>query len=314
MPGKKGRSKYRKHALTKKLAYGLGTLVLFVLISYFAITLSTRPQEYVPPPSELKAAIIDQLSLTVEENLTRTFNETATNILKQANFTVDYYSGEKVTVNFYRDLPLQNYKIIILRVHSTAGQRSGGKLIPSFTVLFTSELYNETKYYEQQQKVQLVQVYYTPYHEGDPSYFGITPYFVKQSMKGSFSNAIILLMGCEGLSNQETAQAFVEKGAKVYISWNTSVSASHTDLATIHLLQHLVIEKHNVKTAVTETMNEVGLDPQYHSQLMFYPPEAESYIIQNLISNSEVDIAQIKRKNLSFYILFYVICRARVEC
>jgi len=305
MPGKKGRNEYRKNALTKKLAYGLVILVLFVFISYFAITLSTRPQEYVPLPSELKAAIIDQLSLTVEANLTKTFKENATNILKQANFTVDYYSGEKVTVNFYANLPLQNYKIIILRVHSTAGQRIGGKLIPSFTVLFTSERYEETKYIEQQRTVQLVRVYYTtPYGEGE-SYFGITPNFVKQSMKGSFSNATILLMGCEGF-NQETAQAFVEKGAKVYIGWNASVSAPHTDLATIHLLRHLTIEKLDVETAVTETMNEVDPDPTYHSQLMFYPLEAGSYIIQNLISNSEVDIAQIKRKNLSFY--HFVLC------
>jgi len=305
MSGKKGRNEYRKNALTKKLAYGLGILVLFVFISYFAISLSTRPQEYVPPPSELKAAIIDQLSLSlsVEENLTKTFKETASNILKQANFTVYYYSGEKVTVDFYRNLPLQNFKIIILRVHSTTEQKSGGtSILSNFTVLFTAELYDKNKYSEQQRTLQLVKVYYTPYREGDLSYFGITQYFVKWSMRGSFSNAITILMGCQGLSNQEAAKAFVEKGAKVYISWNASVSAPHTDLATIHLLQHLVIEKQNVETAV----NEVDPDPEYQSQLMFYPPEAGSYIIQNLISNSQVDIAQIKRKNLSFY--HFVLC------
>jgi len=273
---RKKSSKDEKPNFPRKLTYGLAITLASVLIAYYLITTYLPP-----PPSELKAAIVDQLSLTVEENLTRDFNETATNILKQAGLKVDYYPSEQVDVGFYRDLPPKNYKLIILRSHSTAGQRSNGELIPSFTVLFTSEPYDKTKYYAEQGSGQLAQVYYTPYHVGDPSYFGITPYFVKRSMQGSFSDAVVILMGCEGLSNSETAQAFIEKGAKVYVSWNASVSASHTDIATTHLLQHLVLEKQSVKNSVDQTMKEVGLDPDYNSQLVFYPAEAGGFTIQN---------------------------------
>lgn len=279
---RKGRhDREEKLVLTKKPVYGIAIILTIVLISYYLTsTISPRPKY------ELKAVIVDQLSLTVKEDLTKTFNETATSILKQAGFKVDYFSGEKITVDFYRALSLQGYKVILLRVHSTAGERREGKLVPSFTVLFTSEPYDSTKYYDEQATLKLVQVYYTPYHQGDPSYFGITPYFVKQSMRGDFSGAIIILMGCEGLSNTEMAQAFIDKGAQVYISWNATVSAPHTDLATTHLLRHLLLENLSVKNSVDQTMNEVGIDPDYYSRLIFFPAQAGNYTIPRTPNSS----------------------------
>jgi hypothetical protein len=56
------------------------------------------------------------------------------------------------------------------------------------------------------------------------------------------------------------AEAFTLKGAKVYIGWKGSVSATHTDTATISLLQHLITEKQTIKQAVENTMKEVGTD------------------------------------------------------
>jgi len=66
-------------------------------------------------------------------------------------------------------------------------------------------------------------------------------------MKGTFQNTTIIMMGCNGLTYPYMAQAFIGKGVKVYISWDLAVSASHTDKATIHLLQRLITEKQTIK-------------------------------------------------------------------
>ena len=66
-------------------------------------------------------------------------------------------------------------------------------------------------------------------------------------MKETFQNTTIIMMGCNGLTYPYMAQAFIGKGVKVYISWDLAVSASHTDKATIHLLQRLITEKQTIK-------------------------------------------------------------------
>jgi hypothetical protein len=89
-------------------------------------------------------------------------------------------------------------------------------------------------------------------------------------------------MGCDSLRYTDMAQAFIEKGAKAYIGWNGSVSASHTDIATTRLLQHIITQKQTIKQAIENTMKEVGIDPTYKSQLTYYPTNAGQYTIKNL--------------------------------
>jgi len=212
--------------------------------------------------SEVKAAIVDHLSLTAPNE---TFVQTAANILTKANYTVDYYSGEKVTVNFYRNLPTGGYKLIILRVHSALDPEPP-------LALFTSEPMDSRKHVGELLTDQLTGVVFYPYKSGSKVYFGILPKFIKLSMESTLQNSMIIAMGCDGLTYTEMAEAFIQKGAKTYIGWNGSVSASHTDQATARLLQHLIAEKQTIKQAVDETMNEVGLDPVYNSLLTYYPP------------------------------------------
>ncbi|GAG23053.1 unnamed protein product, partial [marine sediment metagenome] len=66
-------------------------------------------------PSGPRAVIVDQLSLSQRNP---DFTASATDILEQADYTVDYFPGEQVTVDFYRNLPTHGYDLIILRVHS----------------------------------------------------------------------------------------------------------------------------------------------------------------------------------------------------
>ncbi|MEM2780705.1 MAG: hypothetical protein QW791_07580 [Candidatus Bathyarchaeia archaeon] len=230
-------------------------------------------QTFMPANSnpEHKAAIVDQLSLTLPN---QTFIQKAADTLTKANYAVDYYSGEKVTVNFYKNLPTGRYKLIILRVHSTATEQ-GGKEGP--VMLFTSETYDSSKYSYEQLTGQLCSVRFL--YENGTKYFGVSPLFIVNSMKGKFQNTVIIMMGCQGLDNTLMAQAFIQKGASVYISWNKGVTASHTDSATTHLLQHFIIDKMTVKQAIQETYKELGADPLYKSLLIAYPLEALNYTI-----------------------------------
>lgn len=255
-------------------------LLLLVFSAYFGYNFLNQSQSQTvsPESSKLKAAIVDQLSLTFPNH---TFVEMATSILKQAGYSIDYFSGEKVTVQFYRNLALHGYKLIILRVHSTSHMSSekGDLIIPA--VFFTSEPYTTTKYVNEQLAGEVFRVAYDM--PNSKTFFAIGPKFVQYKMKGTFKNSIIIMMGCEGLLNTYMAEAFIRKGAKAYISWNGGVSASHTDTATITLLQHLITEKQTIGQAVENTMKEIGPDPTYNSILGYYPSSSAQQTIENMV-------------------------------
>jgi hypothetical protein len=253
-------------------------LIVVLFSAYFGHSLLSQPQNQTisQESSQPKAAIVDQLSLTFPN---QTFIEEATNILKRAGYMVDYYPGEEVTVEFYKNLPTHGYKIIILRVHSSAAELQGKEFVETPVGIFTAEQYSQSRYvYEQLTDQLLAASYSMPL---PPYYFAIVPKFVTQSMKGTFKNTIVIMMGCEGLNNTKMAEAFIDKGAKAYIGWKGSVSASHTDTATISLLQHLITEKQTIKQAIDNTMKEVGTDPTYNSQLAYYPLEAGEKTIED---------------------------------
>ena len=154
------------------------------------------------PNPELKAAIVDQLSLTLPN---QTFTETTASTLTTAGYTVDYFSGESVTVEFYRNLPTHGYKILILRVHSLTDTFQGKQMVG----FFTSELYSTTQYVQEQLTDQIGCLTYYP---GDQTkYFGISQEFVKSSMNGRFNDTLVVMMGCNGLNNTQMAEAFVER-------------------------------------------------------------------------------------------------------
>lgn len=244
-------------------------LIIIILSAYFGCSYLNLPQNQATNFESLqpKAAIVDQLSLTFPN---RTFIETATNILEQANYIVDYYPAKQVTVEFYRSLPTYNYRIIILRTHSSATELHEKNFVETPVSIFTSEPYSLTKYVYEQLTDQLLGACLT---NPEPSYyFAIAPKFVTESMKGSFQNSIIIMMGCEGIMNTKMAEAFIKKGAKAYISWNASVSAGHTDTATTILLRHLITEKQTIEQAIEKTIKEAGPDPAYNSVLAYYPP------------------------------------------
>ena len=213
-----------------------------------------------------KAAIVDQLSQT-EPN--ETLIQTCTETMQAEGFSVDYYGGDNVTVDFYKHLPLQGYGLILFRVHS-----AGGVEKPLY--LFTSECFDASKYDFEHRTGQIVSVGIS---ETLPYWFGITPSFVRISMQGNFENTVILMMTCSGMTDVGMAEALFEKGASIYISWTGSVNADHNDHATLVLLQELITERQTIAQAVANTRNKVGPDPTYQSQLAWCPFERKEYTI-----------------------------------
>jgi hypothetical protein len=229
--------------------------------------------EPINPASGRRAAIVDQESLTFPN---QTFIQAATSILTQTGYAVDYYSGEQVTVDFYRNLPTHNYSLILLRVHSTVG--------PAF---FTSEPYSSS--YFNLKLFSLIGA--VSYYRGGPIYFAICPSFVTSYMGGSFNGSIIIAMGCYGMESNDMAEAFVEEGAKAYVGWSGSVSASHTDSAIIRLLKHLLMDNRTLTEAVDQTMQNVGADPDYKSVLLsFTAGQATAQPKQNESDNGDYGI------------------------
>ena len=217
------------------------------------------------PAGPPKAAIVDQLSFNAPNP---DFVQQTTTLLEQVGYKVDYYAYEQVTVDFYRRLPERGYHLIIFRSHADRLQAQWqGKPIDE-VILFTSERYNRSKYVSDQAANRLV---IAKYSKDGEEYFGIAPDFFNKRI-GQFKQATVIMMGCEGLLSTRTAQAFVDLGAKMYISWDESVTASHTDRATSVLLQHLLVERKPPGDAVALTMADVGPDPLFGSRLRLYPP------------------------------------------
>jgi hypothetical protein len=287
----------RREAKAKKrrrtLAYCLvtvaaATLLLGILVYSFLPQKSATDNDgsgQQPVTAPQRIAVVDQLSAQWPDP---TFDQTAQSILNQTGLKVDYYSSENVTVDFYRNLPSHNYKLIIFRVHSTGDTAVQGA--PPWVVFFTSENYSKTAHVQEQSNMQVV---YVKFVDSDQLYFGITPAFITQSVEGRFNDTMIIAMGCEGLKYDSMAEAFIEKGARDFISWNGTVSESFTDTATLSLLRHLVTEKQNIEEAVNETMNEVGPDPAYKSILMFYPDNAseDSLLTSTRVTTPTIAIA-----------------------
>lgn len=284
----RGKGKGRKHVLRKRLTYGV-IVIAFIATLFLAYSILQSSNQN-PDQTQLKAAIIDHLSISQPN---QTFVQTSMSILRKSGFTVYYYPGgaHKSDVEFYRDLPERGFKLIVFRVHSALHARGES----DFVVFFTSEEYSSGRYFWDEYYGRLVIAQFNVGEE--EKYFGISPLFVKDAMNGRFDNTIVIVMGCDGLTYTSMAEAFDAKGAKVYISWNGPVGATHTDLATIRLLQNLFTEGHTIEQAVTETISDVGQDPTYESTLAFYPSEARNYVVPKIMSGLTLSFTEIHRWN-----------------
>jgi len=163
--------------------------------------------------------------------------------------------GEAVTVEHLRRIPA-GYDLFILRVHSTVNK--------DMVWFFTGEEYSQDKYVLEQLADEV--------HPARPSLgsrrlFAVGADFVNHFMKDRFRGSIILVMGCDGMKATDLAQAFIDNGARLYVSWDGPVTLEHTDLAFSCIIRAMIEEGMNPEEAVTYTMNTVGHDPDYNSSL-----------------------------------------------
>jgi len=198
---------------------------------------------------QLKAALVDELSATVPNP---SFVMKVQRDLGNAGYTVDYYPPSQVTVNLFQNLPTRGYELVLIRAHS--GE----------TAIYTSEAYSKTKYVYEQLTDQIV-----PVDLNGHQYFAITQKFVEESLHGSFDQALIVSMGCSGLSGTEMARAFLDRGAKAYTGWDRAVSPRQTDESIMFLVQ-LITQGKTIREAVGLTTDHFAGTPDFQSQLGYY--------------------------------------------
>jgi hypothetical protein len=223
----------------------------------------------------LKAAIVDQLSTTYPDD---NFNESITASLEADGFQVDLYQGAQVSVSFYQNLPSHGYKLIILRTHS--GIMQGSQSSQQAVSLFTNEPYNPLKHFLEQLNNQLMKVQIS---DNSPLLFGLPPAFITQNVKGNFDNAVVIVSGCSGLYEDNLAQAFIQKGASAFLSWDGSVNLDYVDKATIELVKNLTLNDDTLEKAVDATMSEIGPDPAFNSYLKYFPTDTGNLPLKDLI-------------------------------
>ena len=219
-----------------------------------------------PPTSAITtslptAAIVDQLSLTVPNP---GFVSSATSLLEEAGYTVDYYPGEQVTVPLYLDLPSHGYNLIILRVHSGISQEIASPTTKDVG-LFTGEPFTGEYKYTYEGTGQ--GAYYNERLEVSSWIYIVGGRFVEKSMRGNFNKTIVILMGCDGLKIPRIAQAFLDRGAAAYVAWTEAVSSSFTDIVTFRLLQKYLREGLTIEDAVAQTETQVGPDTSSNAEL-----------------------------------------------
>ena len=249
----------------------LTLIVFFSIFGFLVLTIIPFIMSLIwPQPSDshvtLKAMLIDTVCISKpNEKLLSNI----TKFLKSRGFEVDIYRGKNVTVSLMRKLT-NDYKLIILRVHSSYTHFSRMFLPNNTVIIITGERYVRNKYFKEQALELLVPSTVIPELRLALGYFAITPRFIN-SLNGSFNNAIIIAMGCNTLYTVSMAKAFINKGARVYIGWDNYVSAEHMDRALNLLLKLLLIDKMTVKSAVEKVNEEIGVDPIYKARLVYYP-------------------------------------------
>jgi len=259
----------------KKWLAALSVLFIVAPGLLFIIGCSDSGTQTPPIDRPVSAAIIDQLSPMYPNEA---FIRDARSELEDCGFTVDIYSGDQITVNFFRTLTSHNYDLIILRAHS--GLLGVDPQVTNRVWLFTNEEYNSGRYVPEQLANRLT---YGKVTDSGTWVFALSAEFINESVTGEFNNTVVVMMGCSGLYRMDLAEAFVDRGASVYLGWDGSVVLDYVDRATGVLLDKLCSEELTITAVVTETNDQVGFDPQHGARLRYHPVSAYSQTLFDLI-------------------------------
>lgn len=240
------------------LAIAFSCLLIFSISWLVSNRSSSSPQTDKQPPTEavadtVKALVLDGLYVTSPN---ATFSQSLRSCLSSAGFKVDVVQGENVTIDVLRNVA--GYRVLILRLHSAV--RSDG-----FLYLFSGERYSQSRYNVEQLSGSVRK---GVTFEGD-EFFAINAVFIGGNKPSGLNGSTIILMGCNGTDSALFIQRLLSKGVNTYIGWSGYVDLSHSDQATLTLVNDLYVERMTVKDAVEGVMREVGPDPVYNTVLEY---------------------------------------------
>ena len=138
-------------------------------------------------------------------------------------------------------------------------------------MIFTGETYQVGKHLGQQLAGRVQKALMTTDY---PLVFAINPEFIKEELRGSFDDTVVINMGCSSGYIDDLARAFEKKGASAYLGWSATVTLEYVDEATLALLEKLITEELSVAEAVNQTMAIAQRDPYYQARLRYYPDNA----------------------------------------
>jgi len=248
------------------IVVGIFSLII-VTVTYFNMGTNSS-NEFQKP----RAAILDMM-YTKQPN--KYFDDTAETYLRDAGYQVDTYKTENITVDFYKKLPTMNYKFIVFRTH---GLPSG--TFEKSASIFTGEIYSKNKYFSEQMTRQLEKG--VPYLRSvihanggygayvNETYFVIGSKFIDQSMIGKFPDSVILIGGCDVMSNNELAKSFVSRGASVVVGWNDLVSLDDNDRGILMVMHETVVSKKSMDSAIKSVMANFTADSIFPAKLKYY--------------------------------------------
>jgi hypothetical protein len=208
----------------------------------------------------VSVAILDPLTSEGEG-----FTSRGVELFESAGYDVDIFRGEEVSVARIKKMS-ESYKIVVLRVHSS--------IYRGRVWFFTGERYSQDRHVLEQ---LLDEVHPAMPALGSEYLFAVGAEFVLHFLDDRFDGALIVVMGCDGLSSYDLAKAFMEAGAAAYVSWDGPVSLEHTDEATLVMLKGLVTDEMCLRDAVRHSMELIGPDPSYASLLCIFPEEGGTF-------------------------------------
>jgi PKD repeat protein len=221
-----------------------------------------------------KAIVLDPIHHQIHSKWDNCTSKQIADILTAAGFEVKYCRDEECTVDVYQTLP--SYSIIYQFGHGAADDGSGGW--GSFETTMTGEKYVAGKKYPN------TVVMFT----NTGSFYAITDKFIN-SLNGTFPKSFVYHLACSNFVTQQFAKAYKEKGAYVFLGWDSTTCSSESWETDLPLFTHLASDKSTLQQVFEAEKNnpEFGKSvgncggTEVNATLRYYPSSSNDVSIIN---------------------------------
>jgi hypothetical protein len=235
-----------------RTAFRLGLVMAALLLVVSAASVLFRQPQH--EDGARKALIYDPL---YETQTAVDFTDTLEEMLTGRGFNVEAYRCEEATIERLKKLS-EDYSLMVFRVHSGVFEDE--------VWLFTGEEFDASKHVG----MQLVNEVHVARSPNDPRmFFAVGPRFVGSRM-GGVSSGLVVLMGCDGLGDEELAVAFVEAGADAVVGWVRAIRLSCSDETVLALIRGM-LNGESLGEAVSSCSQVQGVS------LLFYPEGSRGF-------------------------------------